>query len=400
MIELDSKYKLSASGVISFEYNKFLNDFYLPFIGHKAYSLYLILENNFLEGIKEGQIKDFLSLSTYTIQDFILQKQILESCGLLKTYFNKNTNSYIFNICPILLPNEFNESFLLSHLLIDTIGENKYKTLITKYKKTSAFKDYEDVSAKFEDSFKIEYEIKEKDDGKIELIGSNKSNISSIFDTNSMMKYIVKKSNIIKSGFSKDELFKLGDLGSLYGISPEALGQIVINHFNYANPVGEKVDFEGVKTEIISEVTYNKTIKKVEEEKPNIIDSDTKLAKKINEYEITSPALFLKNLQNGISPVASDLRIIQDLSNMGLKNGVINVLVDYTIFNCNGSLSRSYIEKIASAFLRKNIKTSLDAYDYLYGTRFKSNKTNKSIDNKNAEDEEIVLTDEELEDLF
>ena len=105
------------------------------------------------------------------------------------------------------------------------------------------------------------------------------------------------------------------------------------------------------------------------------INSDTEFANLINKYESTSPRIFLKEKQNGIEVVRSDLNLLLTLkNNLSLSNGVINCLIDYCLKTKNGELNSDYVLKIAATLIRKNITNSLDCYNYFYNKKIEKVK--------------------------
>ena len=131
------------------------------------------------------------------------------------------------------------------------------------------------------------------------------------------------------------------------------------------------------KTEISKYKAYN------QKKYLNKISSKTKNANLINHYETTSPRIFLKDKQNGVEPILADLNIIDHLSqNMGFSDGIINVILEYTLKNLDGKLLKNYVEKVAATMKRKDIKSTIEAYDYLL-TDKKPNTNSKKVTNEN-----------------
>ena len=124
--------------------------------------------------------------------------------------------------------------------------------------------------------------------------------------------------------------------------------------------------------------------------------------------EKTSPANWLKLLQNNTTPANADLNIVNELSlNYGFSNGVINAIVDYVLHKNKNILSKNYCEKIASSLARENISVTVDAMNYLNKITILS-KNNNAIKNIEPKDEktdsknekESSLSDSEMEDIL
>ena len=71
---------------------------------------------------------------------------------------------------------------------------------------------------------------------------------------------------------------------------------------------------------------------------------------------IRSPARSVTARRNTASE--SDLKLIRDvMTEQGIAPGVMNVLVHYVLLKTDMKLSKGYLEKIASHWARKNVKT-------------------------------------------
>jgi replication initiation and membrane attachment protein DnaB len=79
---------------------------------------------------------------------------------------------------------------------------------------------------------------------------------------------------------------------------------------------------------------------------------------------LASSRQFLIDISNGAEPSINDLIIVEDiLFNQKLSPSVVNVLLYYVLLKSDYQLNRKYIEKIASHWARKNIKTAKEAMD-------------------------------------
>jgi DnaD/phage-associated family protein len=86
----------------------------------------------------------------------------------------------------------------------------------------------------------------------------------------------------------------------------------------------------------------------------------TKIATKeaLMEYlNSATPEEVLTDLSGGKSPSKSELDIIEHIKEFKLPDEVINVLIQYVLLKTDMKLTRRYMEKIASHWARKKIKT-------------------------------------------
>jgi replication initiation and membrane attachment protein len=77
-----------------------------------------------------------------------------------------------------------------------------------------------------------------------------------------------------------------------------------------------------------------------------------------------SPRELLEGWSQGAQASKADLQIIEDVMfKQKLTPGVVNVLIYYVMIKTDMKLSKSYVEKIASHWARKGIKTVKEAMD-------------------------------------
>ena len=93
-------------------------------------------------------------------------------------------------------------------------------------------------------------------------------------------------------------------------------------------------------------------------------EPETQEEKLIYYFETTSPLQYLRDISGGAEPSKADVKIIEDVMfEQKLNPGVVNVLIDNVMRKTDMKLTKNYVEKIASHWARKNIKTVKDAMD-------------------------------------
>ena len=137
---------------------KILIDLYQPIIGHNAISFYYTLLND----LEKNSITEetynhhhLLSIMQLSLTDIKVAREKLEAVGLLKTYVKKDhINNYIYVLYSPLSANEFLNHPILSVVLYNNVGKTEFMRIIENYKTPRInFKDYEDITAKFDDVF-------------------------------------------------------------------------------------------------------------------------------------------------------------------------------------------------------------------------------------------------------
>ena len=403
MEELNTQYKLKTRTIISNEYNEFLYSLYLPLIGHQAVFLYSFLCANYQYGHKDFTLKDIVKDSGLSLQDFIFERKMLESIGLISTF--KNEDKVILIINAIYSPKNFFNDDVLKGLFINQVGKEKAMKIIKHYEIDDDTEDYIEVTSSITDNFSINFDFDNLKIGEdVKLASTNKVSRVDNFDDVKLISYIKKNTNIKESAISPDELKKIHDTGVLFSLDEKIMSQILVDSFEPMNIFGEKVNFDVVNRRAKSEVVVKKSYKKLRGKKETLeITNDTDIKTKIDFYKSMSPRDFLKSKQDGVEPVRSDLDIITYLSeNMDFSYDVINVILDYTLKNTNNQLNRAYIEKIAASLKRNKVTNCLDAITKLYSDKTKKAKTltTQPKDDKIEVSDIVVNDDDDLDDLF
>lgn len=354
-----------------------LQDFYAPIISFKTVTLYLYLENLIKSNVKSIDLDKLCIDTKFDSKDIFFMRRTLESIGLISTY-KVNELEYNIVLNGVIDPYSFFKSDILTELLSSCINKEKVLELKKKYLVEENIDLKNDISAKFEDSFKIN-----SNSNKFEITGIN-DDIQSNFDINLLKKYIKEKSQINVNYISEEEYKNIKTLATLFGYDEKVTAELTIDSFDYSMKVGEKINFDFLKNRMKTEINFNKVFTKKENKKVKI-NSETELANKINEYENISCRELLKRRQNGVEPVGADLNLIEDLRlNMGLNDSVINCLLDFVLITKDGELPKALVKKIASTLVRKNIKNSLECYTYLY-----KKQPNKKVEEKKVEETKL-----------
>ena len=404
MFTIDSTYQLKRRGLLSRDDCQILYSLYLPLIGYKGLFIYSFLANEYLISNKDGKISYLLNKSDMTVSDFLLNKKSLESIGLIQTL--EKDDNYVFILKSCLNPGDFFNDPVLKGLFVNKVGENEAIKVMKMYEIDDIdFSKYTDISAGVKDSFSIDFDAKDvslNNDAK--LVTVNRNVIKDNFDDIKLVEIVTSKSNITSKDLTIEEIGEIHRLGTLYGLDEKIMSNILIDGFTSSSPDGCKIDLDFCNMRCKKEISKFKVFTRKYDS--SFVHSSTPFAEKINYYGSTSPRDFLKDKQGGAEPIKSDLDIVQYLSeNMGLNNGIINVILEYTLLKCDNKTNRVFIEKIASTIKRKKFKDSIQVYDYLF-PKENSNKTvaknTKNIDNVRREvvEKDIVDLDEKIEKLL
>lgn len=395
-------------------------ELYQPIIGATPAMLYLNLLKQKRNEEEETvfSMEKLISTMQLSLGQILNARHTLEAVGLLSTYEkqNENNRSYIFVLYAPKTPKDFFDDILFKGLLVQAVGKREAQRLAKKYViNLSIPKEYKDVSASFIDVFSPNYDDKSFQETFDEpLVGRKTRKIKVSFSPDVFFKAVEENSQIRKEVFVREDIKQLESLAMLYGVDEITLALAVIDvydgytvpHINYeevAKQVREREKFPGFKKEVKAKVKEENTVK----------DADSIMLKKANLMETTSPAKYLRLCLNNTKPSEYDLDVIDKITmKYDLPNGVVNALIDYTLYRCDGKLNFRYMDKVASTLASRGYKTCLDAMNYLSKARYKVQKEVDTPVNEVKEAKEEVKisqpkpvtndepSDEEIDALF
>ena len=356
----------------------FLIDLYTPIIGNLATSFYILLCNNHLYLSKNQNLSfNFQSACRQincSFEQLIMAKKKLEAIKLIDTfiYIENNSNN---NLCQIIVNPPLNFFDFVSNqkyktLLIDKIGIENYQYLEYKYLPSTIYKNLLNISESFDNVFseKKLKEINVIDFEKIymDLFKLSTKNIFISDECKRIIESVYLKfpltltiiENIIldsldnvsdKNIFSCNQKFLICNLNKVIMNSP------------HSNRLKSKSNFIRVNRSVN---LFTSTI------------SDFDSQKIINDYKLINAEQYLYSIfKKNVS--IFERKIIGILKEEYLlKDEVINVIIDFSLYKTNGRLNKKYIFKIAQTFNGLNINSCELAIEH-----FRKNISLNSIDN-------------------
>ncbi|MBD8068931.1 replication initiation and membrane attachment family protein [Bacillus sp. PS06] len=383
------RYLVKSAGVLNNEFDRnILTLLYQPLIGAKALSLYLTLWSELQQNrlwSEENTHHSIMVLQQLNLKEIYHERIKLEGIGLLNTFVNEDdeTRLFIYELKPPLSPQEFFNDGMLNIYLYHLIGKNKFLKLKKFFSdEVLDMEKFKVVSKSFDHVFKsvnpkeMVSNISEEAREDLEL-----SNGKEYFSRTSAEFPEVSESifdfDLLISGMSevmipsksltpkvKEAIRKLS---FLYDINPIEMQNIVMSAFDHM----ENIDIEmlrkaardwyqfehGNVLPTLIERTQPIPYRSMMDQQPKTKDEEL-----MQQLEQISPKQLLTDLSGGIEPAAVDLKIIEDIMfHQKLLPGVVNVLIYYVMLKTDMKLSKAYIEKIASHWTRKNVKTVKEA---------------------------------------
>lgn len=323
------------------EYKKNLNQeelssfmmLYAPLLSKLATQLYLLLMS-----LKNTTCKirnhRFLCESLHcSLMELNSARKELEQFLLIKTYENKEKNVLLMVMENPKCGNDFLKHEVLGRYYLKMMGSKMHQFVTVSFAQMeSDKKDYVEITQPFKMETLAYWNEKEEHQYQTYLETLPKPQWS--FDLEAFLKNcteLVFPSN----ARNLSALETIARLGTLYHIS-----------------IQDMIQFVGLSIDIKNQKLKENILRK------KILDAYQPLAVELeNRYEML-PYDFLYELQNHIKPSSADARILEDLAaNYKLPVMVINVLVEYVLQQNDQKLDRSYIEKIAALWVRRNVDT-------------------------------------------
>lgn len=358
-------YKIEVNCELSNERLKSLIFFYGPLIGHDALALYeyLVFKGSTI-GFEE--INNLLVSLNISVDNFEEQCGKLNEYRLLRTLKQENKYILVFNN-PLTIKEFIKDNILVRDFISKTSGPH-YQELIADVYDEEIHEDFEDVSRTL--SLEALNTWSKEDETYLSKENNDRYNFNTLFDVNVFLKDI--STILLPMKFRTPENLRvLANLADLYNISYDKMRSFLPK---IARSDSNEFDLNQLKYLCMNaKVDYNS----IEDGKYNV------------------PCVsFLMNLQKGKEVTDYDKKIIYNLLNeYHLNISVINVLLEYTLKNCNNNLIEKYMYSIASDLHRNNVVDANGAKSRLDRTYNKNTKkdelpTYKTVNNNNMSNEE------------
>ncbi len=371
-----------------------LINLYQPIIGYTAVSIYLtfIVESRnqrMTSMITHNQLLNKLQIAS---SSFISERKKLEALGLIKTKLEvvNRTKIYHYSVFAPKTPFGFFDDVLLFAYLIKAVGTTDANRLKALYCINDEQSEGEDISAKFGDVFKVNFDDPEfaQTLEKNTSVNRRGAKINSGFDYDKFFVALSEISQIQKIGFTKSDMKEIDRIATLNSSSEKEAAAAVARIYDHSAPKGKRINFDKLawqlqnQSKILTEKNDNQSNKTDNQSKP----IKNPFGEKLNLLENCSPKDYLSLLQNGVPAATTDMLVVNKISKkFGFSNGVINVLIEYVLNINNNVLSDIVCEKYAAALSRTGVKTTIEAMEYLS----KLNKTRadykKKIEKQEAE---------------
>ncbi|PIO83212.1 helicase DnaB [Loigolactobacillus backii] len=355
---------------------------YQPLMGVTAFSLFLtlwteIVPNPLLSDQKPHTT--LLALLNIDLPDFYDSRLRLEALGLLKTYTRTVPEGryFVYELYAPQAPNAFFKDDLLSLLLYEAVGEERFNILKDKFRlRVVSKKDLTEITKNFLEVFHVNSALLDNPPATIaetksefQVKPANRPSVTSeagqSFDW-SFFKQQLKSSFVDDKQIDENHQLIL-TMHQLYGISELEMAQYIGESVNVAT---NQLDVKAFRQLIArqfrgqSNLTTEKTavapknLSSQELKKAGFSASDQKLIAVSRQY---SPVEFLQQLkqQQGGYVASSEERVLERLvKRQVFPNSVINILIHYMInVRKMPTLNQSYLDSVANGWLQHHVTT-------------------------------------------
>ncbi|WP_112181583.1 MULTISPECIES: replication initiation and membrane attachment family protein [Paraliobacillus] len=349
-----------------------LMQLYQPLVGIHAVSLYLTLSSQYLSSSNPDDVQTHHMLMQYLnipLPQIYEARQKLEAIGILQTfkYDDENQTKFTYKLLTPCSPGLFFENGMLSQLLYHQLGTDKYDQLydIFKENKVTTNNKGVNVTAHFTDVFssketntKLEVSdgssIDEENDGP--MIGNQTIDMDWLAQ---LLKQRMLPTNQI---LTATNIKLIEQMSVLYHLTNLEIEKALLWAITDENSLNHK-EFKTACMDL------SESMQAQPKQAKNLVNQKTTYTKNTDEpkskqdqfmqmLEERTPKQLLEDLSSGNHASQQDLKIVADIMSLhGITPGVMNVLIHYVLLKTDMKLTKSYVEKIASHWARKNVKT-------------------------------------------
>lgn len=411
---------------------------YQPLIGSTAYSLYMSLwteienETYWSEGILHAELLSMLNIGMPQLYQARIR---LEAIGLLKTFVQSEPEKlFIYELQKPQSSKAFFEEDLFSLLLLERVGERKYKQLRHRFSVEPVDKkNFADITKSFLDVFDMNTnKLKQNEElfqSKEKLIGDASSTSISLesdsFDWNFFFDGL-NRHYVNRSSITSEVRELIQTLHTMYGVDELTMQKYILGASDMETGA---IDQRRLKKDVVDDFHKNSERRvqltdvvqlELDQSKEAKSQRDTDLkhqgfskqdAQIIEVSQQYSPAEFMhdiKEQKNGFISKPEEWTLEDIVKKSRLPNAVINILIHYIlVVHGKATFEKGLAYQISNDWAQKGIKTPEDALKQVrdlyqenaekYQQR-QEQKTNKSYPNKAYSKNKTVIRKERLPD--
>ncbi|WP_225986271.1 replication initiation and membrane attachment family protein [Psychrobacillus glaciei] len=349
--------------------------FYQPLVGAEGISLYLTLwADGELKSSEQWPHYQLMNVLGVSIGKIFQARIALEAIGLLRSWqkTEEGTRFFHYELAAPLDAESFLKDPLLSMFLLNKIGENAYKQLRNRFIQMSNWNEgFKDVSRTFMDVFKPSTKSGEQISYDDEFESKKRNNSLPFYYEDfdfTLLQEGLSEQLVPKSAMTIEAKEVIAKLAFLYNLNPIEMQKVVIlaldDELQLAEARLKKACADYYKLTVSKKAPI---IQNVTQTKNTVPQNKTPLTKEeelIHYLETTSPVVVLRDIAKGKEPILADVQLANHLvTHYNMPVGVVNVLLQYVLLRTDMKLTKNYAEKIASHWMRKDVKTAKEAME-------------------------------------
>lgn len=389
-------YVVVLKGDLPVDYQVSLTHLYQPLIGIEAIALYqtLLHELNFEQSLPQTH-HTLMNYMNLPLDDIYKARLKLEGIGLLTTRKKEagNQTTFTYELHRPFAPKQFFQDVMLSQLLHHHIGKLKYEALRKHYVIEDIDRG-ENITASFHevfDTFKPSYDAESI---VVNQPVEEEETIHETIDFSWIVQALEQREIPINRILTPENKRYISQLVTLYDLTmydTEKALLWALTDENYLN----KNEFKNACHDLFQSKNQGAAIQLTEKRsnpQPKPLQKPkTKEDMLIHELETMSPKQLLEDLSSGNHASEQDLKAVREvMTTQGIPTPVMNVLIHYVMLQTDMKLSRPYLEKIASHWSRKNLKTAKDAMDFAKQEKAKFNQKQKKTTYRKKSSKEVI----------
>lgn len=394
-LESNSCFSIVCDFTLSLNDEKVLSLLYLPIIKADSYSLYysLLYRVDLIENNGYFYHDDFLNELGYSSSSFLKARERLEAIGLIEVYRKEKDNNvlYLYKILPPATGKKFFNDLILKNLLNQNIGKKRFNYLSSYFSSSNNInQEFNDVTANFRDVFTLNLDSQEPVLNEDDLIYKDKSYKKAISFNSEELKDLLNSENVPFSSV-KNDFAEIVNQAILYSLTPVQTKDLIILSLDSDNTFYLKKFLDEARK-------INKYIKETDIEKEKTKLGKGNSSKRIDVFESCTPQKYLQ-IYFKAEPSKYMLYEVEKIrKDFHFSNGVINVILDYSLRRTNGEFSITYIEKVCFSLSKAEVKDTYDAMVYLTNREYELKNRNKANNTTVKVQEPKKETEEELSD--
>lgn len=365
---------------------KILTFLYQPLIGTAAYSLYMTLwteieeEKYWSEGILHSELLTVLNIG---IPELYQARIKLEAIGLLKTYVQIDTTKLtIYELQAPQTSEVFFKDDLLSLLLLERVGERKFKNLRKRFIVEKIDKQkFQEITKSFLDVFQFDAELlkREKELLKepVSYIGKTANSNPKVDPKTFDLKFFYSGLNqqyINRSSITKEIEETILVLHTLYGLDELTMQQFILNasdietgtidekklkklvYDDYHNKNQQNISLKDVVEKDIQIDVNQQETRENDLMKKGLTKEDIaviEVSEQISPYDFMNS---IKEQKGGFVTKPEEWTLEEIVKKANLPTAVINILIHYVlVVKNNPTLDQKLAYKIANDWAQEKV---------------------------------------------